>query len=236
MSLANSLRAQIVYRTILFDNLFGVNLSDPSDWRPRFTSVSVTDLAFLENQRVRTMIIPAARSKYVFVLTGSFRIDMPNASGSVPEPFQARKDSRPAMGTPMKFTRSFPAKAIASAKVPNNTTNFRIFHLNTVRQTCITTVQKANAIPNRSRVLPVTHFRNDSEINDAPLTPLISKKYVSAERARPDQTPPTHWMRFLTWNEKRSLEKYWTILPTTKAINTERNIPDMMINALDELM
>ena len=39
------------------------------------------------------------------------------------------KDSNPARGTPRKFTRSLPAKAMAKAKVPMSTVNFKIFSL-----------------------------------------------------------------------------------------------------------
>ncbi len=45
------------------------------------------------------------------------------ASGKIPEPDQAPKELYAAIGTPMKFTRSLPANAIASAKVPSMITS-----------------------------------------------------------------------------------------------------------------
>ena len=54
------------------------------------------------------------------------------------------KDSRPASVTPMKFTRSLPAKAIASENVPMSTTTFRTFTLHQCSN-CINTVIMTNA-------------------------------------------------------------------------------------------
>ena len=42
----------------------------------------------------------------------------------LPDAMKALKDSKPARGTPIKFTRSLPAKAMASANVPTRTVIF----------------------------------------------------------------------------------------------------------------
>ena len=49
---------------------------------------------------------------------------------------KALNDSKPAKGTPIKLTKSLPAKAIASANVPTNTTNLGISSLNNCVKIC----------------------------------------------------------------------------------------------------
>ncbi len=62
--LSNFLLKFTVDLTIAFAKKLGSNLSPPSSWRDKFNSVSATDFAFFENQRVSTIIKPAL-SKYI---------------------------------------------------------------------------------------------------------------------------------------------------------------------------
>jgi len=103
------------------------NRSAPSNCRPRFTSVSVTFFAFLLVIRVMTMTTPEINRKRNGVSTFPRSMSMLNADGSAaPAVTQALKEAYPAMGTPIKLTRSLPAKAMARAKVPASTTTLRM--------------------------------------------------------------------------------------------------------------
>ena len=81
-------------------------------------SVLVTFLAFEENQRVTTITIPATNNNIVGVGTFSERNAIENSVACIPETLHASYDCQAAIGTPMKFTKSFPAKAKANEKVP----------------------------------------------------------------------------------------------------------------------
>ena len=100
--------------------------SSPASCFARFTSVSVTLLAFLDIQRVMTITIPEARSIHILAWTGALSAPI---SIPVSPPFATAiwYESNPAINTPMKLTRSLPANASASAKVPESTVILRIF-------------------------------------------------------------------------------------------------------------
>ena len=87
-------------------------------WRDKSIDVFNTSCALVENQSVTTMIIPAMMSNKVGVDTFADKNAMLNSSAETPEAFQASNDCQAAIGTPIKLTRSFPAKARASEKVP----------------------------------------------------------------------------------------------------------------------
>ena len=72
----------------------------------------------VENQSVTTMIIPAMMSNKVGVETFADKNAILKISAETPEAFQASNDCQAAIGTPIKLTKSFPAKARASEKVP----------------------------------------------------------------------------------------------------------------------
>ncbi|MBA7592047.1 hypothetical protein ES708_34220 [subsurface metagenome] len=105
--------------------------SVPSSCRLRSRVVLVTDLAFLDTHKVITIIIPAIKRNVVGVCTASFSASIEKVAGSaLPLAMKALKDSKPASGTPIKLTRSFPANAIANANVPTSTINFKTLILN----------------------------------------------------------------------------------------------------------
>ena len=57
-----------------------------------------------------------------------------------------------------------------------------------------------------------------------------------AVKAIPPQIAPKYFILFLKLKEKAILVRYCIIAPTEKAIITERNMPKMMANALEELI
>ena len=79
-------------------------------------SVSETCMAFFEVQSVAIMMTPAVSRITKLAGTFSFRASM--SMFESPEWRAIEKASKLATGTPMKFTRSLPAKARARAKVP----------------------------------------------------------------------------------------------------------------------
>ena len=122
----NTSENDVTILTIVREKYEELNLSSPSSCLPRLNSVLVTVLDFFENQSVNTIIIPAINKNNVFDLTGSFKASI--VCERNPEPEAATlKELNPARGTPIKFTRSFAAKAIASANVPVRTITFNIF-------------------------------------------------------------------------------------------------------------
>jgi len=103
------------------------NFSTPSDCRLRLIPVSTTPCAFLLVTRVTIMTIPAMTRNRKGTSTSPMSISILKVSGSTPpEILHAFQDENPAMGTPIKFTRSLPANAIARAKVPARTTTVNI--------------------------------------------------------------------------------------------------------------
>ena len=115
--------------TILRESHMDSKRSVPSSCCPRLNSVSVTDRAFFENHKVNTIMPPAMSSNVVWDCTFLLSATMVMFSGSL-EAAAVWYAFNPAKGTPIKFTKSFAAKAMASAKVPTSTTGFRIFILN----------------------------------------------------------------------------------------------------------
>ena len=78
--------------------------------------VFTTLLALLENHKVSTITIPAMNKSNVGVGTFWANTPMLNSEAATPEAIHASYDCHAAMGTPIKFTKSFPAKASAPAK------------------------------------------------------------------------------------------------------------------------
>ena len=63
----------------------------------------------------------------VFALSMSDVMRKESADAPLAFAMKSLYESSPASGTPMKFTRSLPANAIASANVPMRTTNLNTF-------------------------------------------------------------------------------------------------------------
>ena len=97
-------------------------------WLDKSIDVCNTLRAFLLVKRAYTITAPAPTRNIIFVVAG-----MPSDSivmfTSPPLETSVWKDSRPASVTPMKFTRSLPANAMASENVPMSTTTLRTFTL-----------------------------------------------------------------------------------------------------------
>ena len=111
--------------TILLDNTEEPNRSLPSSCRLRLTWVLMTERAFLEIQSVISIITPAVSKRKVFVCIFCCKASMVIFIGS--ELAAAiLYASMPARGTPIKFTRSFAAKAMAREKVPARTIGFNM--------------------------------------------------------------------------------------------------------------
>src|SRR5574344_222546 len=182
--------------TIALDTEVEPNFSTPSSCLARLTSVSVTCLAFLDVHIVIAIMIPAVRSIRGFALTGAARELIskfePTDAAGMPALTAAEAveyESYPAMLTPIKLTRSFPAKARARAKVPASTAMFRILTLRHASK-YISTVQKANSSPRVLHKCASTKLNKLSGITAVPLSPLNRAKYVIAVRANPHQSAP----------------------------------------------
>ena len=104
--------------TISLDTNEGSNLSFTYPWLDRSRDVFKTFLALDENQRVNTIINPEITRKPVGVGTFEAMDSMLNWDAGIPDDIHASYDWYAAIGTHIKFTRSFPAKASAKAKVP----------------------------------------------------------------------------------------------------------------------
>ena len=87
-------------------------------WFDKSIEVLRTFLAFFENHKVTTITKPAKIRIRVGDETFEERKDILKSSGLNPETFHSVNDCQAAIGTPMKFTRSFPAKASARENVP----------------------------------------------------------------------------------------------------------------------
>lgn len=92
------------------------------------TVVCTTCLALRDTKSVRHMMSPDTKSQKVLALVIELSPPISMLPGSPPSAVQSLKLSSAASGTPTKFTRSFPANAKASAKVPASTMS-----LNTLR-------------------------------------------------------------------------------------------------------
>ena len=136
------------------------------------------------------MIAPAPNNIKSGALALSPKISMKNKSGAIPEADQASNDCHPATVTPMKLTKSFPAKAIARENVPAKTINFNGFSAKTRCMMKVKIVQTTALIPRIVTVFSPINVRISSLIKLAPFNPLITRKYVIAVIAIPPKTAP----------------------------------------------
>src|SRR5690606_22626615 len=100
------------------------------------------------------------------------------------------------IGTPMKLTRSFPAKAMAKEKVPARTTIFRglTLYSRCRRKQLDVANTKTTATIHRlcSKIQVIV-----SELNKVvPFIPLISKKYTMQAIPAPENKGPSRARRF----------------------------------------
>ena len=151
--------------------------SSPSSCRLRSNVVLTTPLAFFDSHKVRTIISPASKRYRVGVWTFPCSEPIKKVFESSPGlAANALYASSPARGTPMKFTRSFPAKAMAKANVPTKTINFRIFILTSQFSTCNKIVQPIKLKPMIITELSLINCLASSVMNEAPLAPLMRIK------------------------------------------------------------
>ena len=129
------------------------NISLPSScWLERSIDVCSTLRAFLLVNKAYTIMAPAATRKNTLVFAGRFNEPIINES-TMPLPLATKslKDSNPANVTPMKFTRSLPAKAMARENVPISTTILSTFIFSKCNS-CIRIVKNTKA---QMRNIPV---------------------------------------------------------------------------------
>ena len=156
------------------------NISFPSScWLERSMDVCNTLRAFLLVKRAYTITAPAPMRNHTEVFAGRFNDSIINVS-TEPAPLATKSlnDSKPASVTPMKFTRSLPANAIASENVPISTTILNTFTLHQCR-TCISTVKNANAPKRKSAVssnMTCCAASGRRPTRALPFKPLISMK------------------------------------------------------------
>src|SRR5699024_9753285 len=117
-------------------------------------------------------------------------------------------DCMAAMGTPMKFTRSFPAKARASAKVPIMMMTFRIFVLKTRCMSKENKVQKTKLTPKTINWLSLIHALVSLLMKETPFNPFIKIKKVIKEIANPPNNAPKRFTLCSDLNVNNNREKY----------------------------
>ena len=181
--------AFVVTRTRLRANPDVPNISLPSFCcfeRPM--DVCNTLLAFLLVHNATTIIRPATNRKNVDVFAGSASEVIMSSSAPAPDETYTRKESKPANVTPIKFTRSFPAKASAKENVPTSTTTLSTFTLHQW-SSCISTVNSTKQPASIISVFSSTNTFAESETIDVPFKPLISMKYTIDVTATPPNMP-----------------------------------------------
>ena len=80
-------------------------------------------------------------------------------------------ESQPATNTPIKFTRSLPAKANAKESVPANTVIFKILILN-MAKIAMTILQPTNSMSSSVKIWVSIQAITSGSINDEPFRPL----------------------------------------------------------------
>ena len=144
------------------------------------SSVSVTLRAFLEKKRVVTITRPAATSQSMFTCCcTSARPLILSVARSPPAARWASASSMEvweAMNTPMKFTRSLPAKARASAPVPASTVMRRVLILSPYCRMAAIIVQATKAIRMAIPILASTISMNGPFITGLVFRPLNTAK------------------------------------------------------------
>src|SRR5699024_4772424 len=113
-----------------------------------------------------------------------------------------------AMGTPMKFTRSFPAKARASAKVPIMMMTFRIFVLKTRCMSKENKVQKTKLTPKTINWLSLIHALVSLLMKETPFNPFIKKNKLIDKLTCPPYDETKRITLFSDLKINNNLENY----------------------------
>ena len=144
-------------------------------------------------------------------------------------------ESIPAIGTPIKFTRSFPAKASARANVPERIVNFNMLTLSF----CATNNNAVMVIhnpPSINQIWSVMYWYPSGVINPELFNPLIRAKYIIPTTEMPHHAAPHFLIALLYRKVNRMREKYIIIDPTANDSTTDINIPDIITSALPLLI
>ena len=185
-------RLQRTTRRAIFDE---PNISSPPAWLPRPISVCITLRAFFDVVSATTITTPAPTRNQVEVSDGPLSEPIMNEPGS-PAPLAAKSvnEARPVRGTPMKLTRSLPAKAMARAKVPISTTTLSTF---TPRawSACINSVKPTRQAPSTVSVLASIQSLTSGVMKAMLFRPLMSRKYTMAVAQMPPNMPIFHFRR-----------------------------------------
>ena len=169
------------------------NISSPSPCFDRPTEVLTTLKAFLDVAREMTIIAPAAMRMNGEVEAGPSSADIiwPEAS---PPPLAVKSlnASSPARGTPMKFTRSLPANAIANANVPSRTSTLKTltFSRYSMWDRIPVTIAQQRQM---SHPCDCIHPRVSGLMKATFLRPLMSMNHMRAVAASPPKMPIFHF-------------------------------------------
>ena len=123
----NVLDKNIAPLTTPLETKLGLKRSFVSPWLDRFKDVFKTSFDLEDNHKVVTITILAKNNHSVGVGTFFPKASIANSPAGIPDPLHASNDCHPAIGTPIKFTKSFPAKANAKENVPIIMINLYMF-------------------------------------------------------------------------------------------------------------
>ena len=128
------------------------------------------------------------KRKYWGVCPPSNKPDIFKEFSGIPADVQRLKESQAAIGTPIKLTKSFPAKAIAKANVPAKTIILKIFTLakyNNWDKIPKKIIKLKMIIPECESI----QSKRSLLTKETLLSPLMTRKYISAVRATPPKIP-----------------------------------------------
>ena len=165
--------AMSVSRTRLRERNVEPKRSSSSCCEASESSVSATCCDFFEKKSVSTMIRPEASRIRKLARAGSS--SCPIMMASLPASRAICQASKLASGTPMKLTRSFPAKASARANVPERMVMRMMLSRMRwkIHSTAAATTQKASSV---SSTWSVTYSEIDVGISPELLSPLKRAK------------------------------------------------------------
>jgi len=185
-----------------------------------------TRFAFFDVRRVITITTPDHSRSNKFAGTFPPSHSIVNRVGSVILLAEKRSyELIAAIGTPIKFTRSFPANAVASENVPISTTSLNIFTRN-IRATCISINQNniADQI-NRARLSLIHCLKTTISSIEAPFNHLIIIKCVIAVIA----TAPSIALQYFglrSYSKVKNIRVIYCIkAPKKNATSTDPRIP-----------
>ena len=158
------------------------NMLSDSSWLDRLTLVFTTSLALRDSHMAVIITAPAIMRNILGVSADSLSECMMNVSGlPLPLAVKSRYELTPASGTPMKFTKSLPANAIARANVPRST-----IILNMFTWQMYSTAATAAAATNMNAIIISIHLASNA--SSAPM-PFTKMKYViSVNASAPNMT------------------------------------------------